>query len=99
MNPMDESVITIFGFIEFDPSINFGNLLTLITLISGFIWWSYNNMKKLRAESKDFERRGLNRLLLKLLREHNGAIKTNELLAKFDSVSSSEKKNIVGIYH
>jgi len=93
---MDNESIILFGFIVFDPSINFGNMLTLITIISGFLWWSYNNMKKWRTESEDLERRGLNRLLLKLLREHGGAINTSELLAKFNSVPGSEKMEYCG---
>jgi len=53
-------------------------------------------MKKWRTESEDLERRGLNRLLLKLLREHGGAINTSELLAKFNSVPGSEKMEYCG---
>jgi hypothetical protein len=93
---MEDNAITLFGIMQFTPSITFGNLLTLITLIGGFLWWSYNNMKKWRAESKDMERRGLNRLLLKIMREHGGAIKTSELLTIFNSISSSEKKEYCG---
>src|SRR5690349_16760873 len=54
--------------IKFDE-IDISALLTLITLVGGFIWWAYTTQREWRRKTFDDARSGALRLLLRILRE------------------------------
>lgn len=82
--------------IEFESKIDIGHFLTFLTLVVGFCWWLYTSVRAWRQKSNDDARSGALRLLLKILRDHEGKPITIDCL--YEQFHSPEMESIRRTY-
>jgi hypothetical protein len=63
---------SLFGLVEFDPTVDAAAFLTFLALVAGFLGWAFKAIKEWRRDSAREAESGALRLLLKILREHRG---------------------------
>jgi len=73
-----------FGF-QFIPTINIGDLLTVITLVLGFVGAGYSTVRSWRKKAEEDARSGALRFLLRILREKGCPIGLPDLMTEFES--------------
>jgi hypothetical protein len=74
--------------LTFDRKVDAGAFLTFVTLVVGFLGWTYKTVKEWRRDARREAESGALRLLLKILRERYqrdaGPISLSDLRAEFD---------------
>lgn len=87
--------------LTFDETIDAGAFLTFLTIVTGFLAWSYKTVKEWRRDARREAESGALRLLLKILRERyeedQGPIALSDLHAEFERPERmSERKAYCG---
>ena len=81
----------IFQGFSFKREIDVGHFLTFLTLIAGFGWWLFTTIRSWRKTAEEDARSGALRLLLRLLRDKNGApVRLSDLFQEFNSAGMKE---------
>lgn len=87
-----DTPIVIYGIL-IKRDVDFGHLLTSITLLAGFMWWLYTTIRRWRTSAREEADSGALRLLLWLLRERQGSpVDLAELKGAFNAPELRSKR-------
>lgn len=87
-----EVEVSLFQDLVFEKKVDVGHVLTLLTLVSGFLAWLFATRKQRSAAANEEAKSGALRLLLRLLRARNGPIRLDELRELYNSAGLKDDR-------